>query len=146
MENGLTICKPYAIAECMNNFFTRKVQNLRANLPHSEQNPLNLVERLMNGRTCSFSLQPVHPDQVDKIISSLKSTRSCGLDNIDSSVIKLARTELVPVITHIINLSSTQKTFPVREQSPSPILPRLPLKAQHGDGTLGDVRCLGRCI
>ena len=67
----------------------------------------------LNGRTCSFSLQPVHPDQVDKIISSLKSTRSCGLDNIDSSVIKLARTELVPVITHIINLSITQKTFPV---------------------------------
>ena len=112
MENGLLLTKPSAIAECMNSFFIRKIRTLRANLPPSDQNPIHLVEKLMENRTCSFTLRPVHPDQVEKIISSLKSTRSCGLDNIDSSVIKLARTELVPVITHIVNLSITQKMFP----------------------------------
>ena len=66
----------------------------------------------MENRTCSFALQPVHPDTVEKIISSLKSTKSCGLDNIDSYIIKLAKDELVPAITHILNLSINQMTFP----------------------------------
>ena len=112
MENGLLISKPSALAECMNSFFTRKVNNLRANLPPNQQSPLNLVRKLMENRTCSFVLQPVHPDTVEKIISSLKSTKSCGLDNIDSYIIKLAKDELVPAITHILNLSINQMTFP----------------------------------
>ena len=96
----------------MNNFFTNKVSTLRANLPPSHLNPLDLVRDLMKKRTCSFSLQPVHPDDIEKIISGLKSTNSCGLDNIDSYVIKLARKELVPAITHIVNLSISQNIFP----------------------------------
>ena len=47
-----------------------------------------------------------------KIISNLKSTQSCGLDNIDSKTIKLVKNELTPVITHIINLSIQQNIFP----------------------------------
>ena len=66
----------------------------------------------MKNRTCKFSLKAVYPDEIGKIISSLKSTRTCGLDNIDSFVIKLAKEELVPMITHIINLSISQEKFP----------------------------------
>ena len=113
VDNGLLVNKPSALAECMNTFFTSKVRGLRENLPPSQFNPLSLVENLMKNRTCQFSLKSVHPDEIEKIISSLKSTNSCGLDNIDSYVIKLAKTELIPVITHIVNLSIQQKTFPV---------------------------------
>jgi hypothetical protein len=44
-----------------------------------------------------------------KIITTLKNTKSCGTDNIDSYVIKLAKHELLPAITHIINLSITME-------------------------------------
>ena len=113
VENGLLVNKPSALAECMNSYFTSKVRGLRENLPPNQLNPLSLVENLMKNRTCSFSLKPVHPDEIEKIISSLKSTNSCGLDNIDSYVIKLAKSELIPVITHIVNLSISQHTFPL---------------------------------
>ena len=116
--NGVLINKPSLIAQCMNNFFTNKVSTLRANLPPSHLNPLDLVRDLMKKRTCSFSLQPVHPDDIEKIISGLKSTNSCGLDNIDSYVIKLARKELVPAITHIVNLSISQNIFPFSWKTP----------------------------
>ena len=62
MENGILLNKPSALAERMNSFFTSKVRNLRQNLPPSDNNPLSLVENLIKNRTCSFSLQPVHPD------------------------------------------------------------------------------------
>ena len=66
----------------------------------------------MENKMCKLKLQPVYPDNVMKIISSLKNTKSCGIDDIDSSIIKLAKNELVPAITHIVNLSITTGKFP----------------------------------
>ena len=112
-ENGLLLNKPSDLAKCMNTFFISKVRNLRANLPLNNLNPLELLRNLMKHRTCTFSLQPVHPDVIDKIITGLKPTKTCGLDNIDSFVIKLAKNELVPAVTHIVNLSISHRTFPL---------------------------------
>ena len=44
----------------------------------------------------------VHPDEIDKIITNLKATKYCGVDNIDYYLIKLASKKLFPVITHIV--------------------------------------------
>ena len=66
----------------------------------------------MKTKNCTFNLRCVHPDEVLDIISSLKSTQSCGIDNIASMVLKLAKHQLIPVITHIINLSIQSAVFP----------------------------------
>ena len=95
-----------------NSFCVNKVQALRMNLPPSNLNPLDLVRHLMQRRTCSFSLQAVHPDEICKIIAKMKSSKSCGIDNIDTYVIKLAKDDLLPVITHLVNLSLKYKIFP----------------------------------
>ena len=42
----------------------------------------------------------------------MKSSKSSGLDNVDSYIIKLAKYELTPAITHIINTAITQGKFP----------------------------------
>ena len=110
--NGSIISKPSELAKTMNRFFIEKVRNLRQNLPGSSGNPLDPVRKLIKNRKCSFQLRCVHPDEVLKLIENVKSTKSCGTDNIDSYVIKLAKHELVPVITHIINLSIQLKKFP----------------------------------
>ena len=59
-----------------------------------------------------MTLQPLGPDKIDKIIQELKNSKACGLDGIDTQIIKMARKELVPAITHIVNLSITTRTFP----------------------------------
>ena len=85
---------------------------LRNNIPPSNGDPLQLVSKLMQNRQCLFKLDPVHPNQTHEIISKMKSTKTCGIDNIDSYIIKLAKLELTPAITHIINLSIEQHKFP----------------------------------
>ena len=95
-----------------NNYFVTKVRNLRNNLPASRGNPLSKDDELMRNRSCNFKFRAVHPDEISKIISNLKTTISCGLDDIDSYVIKLAKEELTPAITHIVNLSLQTETFP----------------------------------
>ena len=112
MENGTLQSKPKDIARIMNEFFITKVRNLRQEIPQTNEDPLILVRGLMRSRRCSFAIKPVHPDEISKIISALKSTQSCGVDNVDSRVIKLVQQELVPVITHVVNLSIKYRSFP----------------------------------
>ena len=66
----------------------------------------------MANRQCVFQLNSVHPDKVAKIISSLSNSKASGLDYIDTFIIKLIKTEILPSVTHIINLSITNKRFP----------------------------------
>ena len=41
----------------------------------------------------------------------MKSSKSCGIDNIDSYIIKLAKDDLLPAITHLVNLSLRYNIF-----------------------------------
>ena len=84
--NNAMITKPYEIAQSMNNYFVSKVQNIVANLPVSNRDPLELPRMLMKNKQCSFDLKAVHPDDIEKIIANLKPSKSCGLDNIDAYV------------------------------------------------------------
>ena len=97
IEDGVIYTKPSDLASIMNSFFINKVRNLRSNLPQNPGDPLKLVEKLMLNRTCSFKLKTVHPDDVMKILSNLKTSSSCGIVDIDSSVLKLIRNEITPV-------------------------------------------------
>ena len=55
-----------------------------------------------------MQLRYVHPDGVMKIIKELKNSKSTGTDNIDT---KLVAEDILPAITHIINLSIRQQEF-----------------------------------
>ena len=110
--NGSMIRKPLELAEKMNFFFIEKVRNIVKNIPFSDNDVLDLPKKLMFNRRCAFKFNSVHPDAVNKIISNMKTSKSCGIDSIDNYVIKLARVHLVPAITHILNLSINQSQFP----------------------------------
>ena len=112
VENGEMFSKPAKLSNIMNNFFVNKVRNLRSNLPESPGDPLELASSLLSRKSSSFTLRAVHPDEISKIISNMKSSKSCGNDNIDTYVIKLAKEDLTPVITHLVNLSISNQVFP----------------------------------
>ena len=109
---GRLISKPKELAEAQNEYFIEKINLIRQNLPLAATDPLSTLRSLMQGRNCSFELAPVHPDEVEKILSRLSNSSSFGLDMIDTYTIKLVKAEILPAITHIVNLSITTKTFP----------------------------------
>ena len=67
----------------------------------------------MQGRQCSFSLTAAHPEEVEKIVAGLSNSTSFGLDNIDTYAIKLIKSEILPALTHVINLSISNQEFPL---------------------------------
>ena len=66
----------------------------------------------MSTRACHLSLKSVHPDEVLKIVKGLKNTKSTGLDDIDATTLKLVISDILPAVTHVINLSLLNLEFP----------------------------------
>ena len=106
------VTAPPKLAEIMNNYFIDKVTSICQKLAVQTQDPLVTLQSIMKERTSVFSLACVHPDTVKKILLGLKNSKSSGVDNVDTYIIKLISHDILPVITHIVNLSIQQAKFP----------------------------------
>ena len=63
----------------------------------------------MENNQVTFSVLPVHPDLIDEIMSNLRNSKSCGLDLINTYILKLIKPYIVPAVTHIVYLSILEK-------------------------------------
>ena len=112
-SNGGIETSPSRMAEIQNRYYINKVSEIRRNLSGDQRDPLSTLRHLMHGRmTSTFNLNPITPDQVDKIIISHKNSKSSGIDNIDTYILKLAHSQIVPAVCHILNLSIQNLKFP----------------------------------
>ena len=96
----------------MNNFFVDKVEQIKKELPPQTVDPLETLKTMMNGCPSRFDFTPVSPETTEKIIRNMRKSKACGVDNIDSYILKLTSELIVPPITHIINLSLSTGVFP----------------------------------
>ena len=110
--NGELLTSPSRVAGAMNDFFITKIRLLRNSILPTDEDPLFKLREVMRNRQCSFSLRPVTPSEVEKIIKGLKNSKSTGTDYIDTWTIKLVARDIIPAITHIVNLSISQSEFP----------------------------------
>ena len=108
-SEGIIVNPPAGLAEVMNKFFTNKVRQLRQGIPANVSDPLKTLKETMSERTCEFSFKSVDTDKVLTKIRSLKNSKSTGLDKIDTYTIKLVASDILPALTHVINLSSAWK-------------------------------------
>ena len=111
-SEGSLISSPKALATTMNRYFISKVNRLRQGIARSDSDPLKVLRETMSDRACHLDLKPVHPDDVLDIIRNLKNSKSTGLDYIDTNIIKLVVKDILPAITHIVNLSIRDAIFP----------------------------------
>ena len=111
-SDGSLINTPEGLATTMNRFFINKVNRLRQGIPVNNSDPLKILRETMRNRSCNFTLSPVHPDEIFKIIQNLKNSKSSGLDCLDTYIIKLVSSHILPAITHVVNLSIREASFP----------------------------------
>ena len=111
-HNGNLINSPAGLASTMNNFFLDKVRHLRDSIPGTDSDPHFKLRESMKDRDCSLTFKAVHPNEVKSVINKLKNSKSTGVDDVDTGIIKLIASDILPGITHIINLSITESEFP----------------------------------
>ena len=111
-HDGRTINSPAGLAGTMNRFFINKVNMLRRNIPASASDPLAKLRESLQDRDCSLAFKAVHIEEVRKVITNLKNSKSTGIDDIDTRIIKLVAEDILPALTHVLNLSISQSEFP----------------------------------
>ena len=114
LNQGNLETSPLKMAEIQNRYYIDKVHTIRSNLRGQNKDPLELLRKKLEGNQATFTTQAVTPEQVEKIITKLKNSKSSGLDNLDTYILKLTKKYIVPSVCHILNLSLRTNRFPTK--------------------------------
>ena len=111
VKDNILYTKAKQVAKIMNEFFVEKVKNLKKKF---DDVPVNYqhCHKAMNGKKCKLGMKHVTLKKVLKILKNLKTSRSVGIDELDSYSVKLAADVIAPSIHHIVTLSILQRKFP----------------------------------
>ena len=99
------------IAVLMNQFFMDKVRLIRAGMGQAVTNMADCMN-IMEHKTCKLSLQHITVSKVRKLLSSLSSSKSLAVDELDNYSVKVAAEVIAAPLHHIITLSILQQKFP----------------------------------
>ena len=113
--NGTLLVDPEAVANHLNRYYVKKVQDIIDVAPPDPTTALEYTREYLDLRAKpppEFEFQCVDQYQVLEIIKSLKSTGAVGHDGISTKVIKKFHQVLLPFITKIINLSVMTSMYP----------------------------------
>lgn len=103
-HKGQSHTDPEHIAKLFNDYFIDITNNSNC---HHTLNNLNFPSTYS-----SIFLKPTTPDEIRRLVTSLKNSKSVGYDGIPTWLLKRAITYVAPVICHIINLSFVEGVFP----------------------------------
>ena len=122
--NGIAVNKELDIANGLNEAFVNKVAQIKAHLPKPESDLLTILKNTPAPDGDKFEPFEILEPTLNKLISQMKKTTSCGSDSINAVVLS----DIYPVIKrsllHLINLSICTGIFPTLFKSTkiSPIL------------------------
>lgn len=100
--DGNLIDDPLVIANLFNNFFIDQISKLDLS-PNSANSTIHVK---------SLFMAPTIPQDINKIIMSLKNTNSTGYDGISTKILKTVSCNISPVLSHIMNLCIFNGVFP----------------------------------
>ena len=100
-SNGVPCTDSTDIANNFNIYFTTVGNTLAANLPQTDNDPIELIE----SNPDNFFCIPTTPAEINNIIIHSKSKKSTGFDNIDSYIVKQIAPQIVNQLAKIFNKS-----------------------------------------
>ena len=100
-SNGVPCTDNTDIANNFNIYFSTVGNTLAANLPQTDNDPIELIE----SNPDNFFCIPTTPAEINNIILHSKSNKSTGFDNIDSYIVKQIAPQIVNQLANIFNKS-----------------------------------------
>lgn len=100
--DGQHVSNPTQIADAFNTFFTNIGPSLSSKIPHSDTDPLSLLQT--NTTIPSIFFSPTSDQEITNIVNQLKPA-SPGYDMINTRILKHILPTITNPLTHIINIS-----------------------------------------
>ena len=108
LDNGDTRTNPYDIANTFNNYFASISESTKKNIKNSHK---HFSDYLSNESISTLSLQPTDREEIVNIISSLKSNKASGPNNIPYRILFLLKSEISKQLADLFNLSVMTGVF-----------------------------------
>ena len=113
---GKLVTKPILLATGMNEFFVKKIADLKRNVTENDAEAANDILKMFLSRKEippeGFKLKEITTEQMNKLIKGLKGKKSCGLDWICGFSLKIAAPALAEELKFLTNLSIRTSRFP----------------------------------
>lgn len=110
-DNGNVILNDATKAETLNVYFLKSVKSLRDKIETWPWDNCNSLRSLRNCHSI-FALQNTSRDDLEREISNLTLSKSCGHDNISPKVIKICNNSIIPLLVSIFNNMVYSSTYP----------------------------------
>ena len=107
--DGQIITSAKEISNHFNIFFTSVAKKINKNIVKPKQAHLSYLGRENNN---TIFLSPTLPEDIEDLISSMKTNKASGPNSISSKILKLFKKEFSKPLSDIINLSFNQGVFP----------------------------------
>lgn len=107
--NGNILTNDKDIANGFCNFFSSVGNDTANKIPQSNKNPLNYIKDTVNK---SFFFSPTTPDEITRLIATLKCKKSSGHDGLSNDLIKKFKNEISKPLSIIFNKSLIDGHFP----------------------------------
>ena len=113
---GKLVTKPILLATGMNEFFVKKIADLKRNVTENDAEAANDILKMFLSRKEippeGFKLKEITTEQMNKLIKGLKGKKSCGLDWICGFSLKIAAPALAEELKFLTNVSIRTSRFP----------------------------------
>ena len=106
--NNKKITDTQAISNLLNNYFTNIGPSMDAKIPKCPNKNKFKLSSLLN----SFQFELISPDEVNKHLSQLSSSKACGFENVPNNLYKLITPIISPFLADIFSKSYDLGTFP----------------------------------
>jgi hypothetical protein len=131
LENDKIFTDPFEVCTIFNDFFAKAAKNIGfnesfSNKLHDQDLVREMIEKYKNHPSIlkikslhgqlnenEFEFKHTTENEVFKILKKLDTKKASGYDKISPQMIKYSMDYLVPYLTHIINTSIDQYTFPL---------------------------------
>ena len=112
IHNGEEIRSQKRIAEIMNKFYVKKVEDIRKNFETETDKAIEVLKSLKTKPTTSFDFKPVDVYTVHEVIEKTKRSNSSGKDTLTANIMKECHQFFSRALCHLFNSMLYHKKFP----------------------------------
>ena len=110
--HGEIITSPRILAQITNEFFIKKIENIRKSFTWTKVTPIEILTKLIPRSENELKIPLMTVDEMNGTIKGLKNSSSCGHDNINNKIIIKKNYLISPHLTHLVNNILINNTVP----------------------------------
>ncbi len=112
---GLFLTKSTETANYLNNYFIKKIKDLRNNFKDmdNESSYVLIRDKIMLGKNCKFNFDTVNISRIENMLRNCKD-KPPGIDGLDGKLLKMVANLIAPVICHINSQSLNRNVMSTR--------------------------------